>query len=158
MQIVRKLWRMTNHVAKEVLRIALQRFEFRVGLRVQIRLRFDARAKVRTKTDQVHNLYALQTLQEYDHISIGHLYGLVNFGQRSDFVQVCGGGILNARIKLGHHSQEFLVSHEGVYQRQGALTSNRKRQHRAWKEHRVTHRQDRKNLWNYKFFLRHVIP
>ena len=77
-------------------------------------MRFDARAKIRTKTDEVHDLNALQTFKEDDHVSVGHLDGLMNFGQRADFVQVGSSRILHARIKLGHDSQEFFVSHESV--------------------------------------------
>src|SRR5450432_272286 len=147
---------MAHDVAEEFLGVALQGFQLGVRLGVQVGLGFDAGPQVGAKTDEVHDLNALETFQEDDHVSVGHLDSLMNFGERADFVQVGSGRIFYARIKLGYDAEEFFISHQGVDERQRAFATHREREDSAWKQDGVADGQDGQNLWNYELFLRHV--
>src|SRR6267142_2187020 len=83
---------MRHHIAKQLLRIALQSFQLGVHFADDVRLRLDPSLHKRSQRDQVCNLHPLQTFQKNDHIAIRHFYGLVYFGHGSDLMQVRGGG------------------------------------------------------------------
>ncbi len=101
---------MAYHVAKEILRVSLQRFQFGIRFADNVRLRLHAGLQKWTQADQLEHLNALEPFQEDDHVAVRHFYGLMHFGQRSEFVQVGGRRILDSRIKLRDHSQELLVA------------------------------------------------
>ena len=105
LQIVGELRRVAYHVAEELLRISLQRFQFRVGFTDDVRFRLYAGLQKRTQADQLQHLNALQAFQKDDHVAVRHFYGLMDLSQCSDFVQVRGGRILDPRVELRDHSQ-----------------------------------------------------
>ena len=100
---------------EEILRIALQRFQLRIRLSDDIRLRLYAGLQKGAQADQLEHLDALKAFQEDDHVAVGHFYGLMHLGQRSEFVEVSGRRILYSRIKLRDHSQNLLVALQTVH-------------------------------------------
>ena len=82
-QVIGKLRRVAHHIAEQILRIALQRFEFGIRLTADIRLSLDARPKIRPQRNQFGDLDALKPFQKNHHIAVRHFYGLMYFGQRS---------------------------------------------------------------------------
>jgi len=114
-----------DHIAEEILRITLQRFQFRVSFIIQVRLRLDARPQIRTQADQIDHLDPLQTFQEDDHVAVRHLHGLMNLRQGANFVQIGGGGIFYARVELRDYTEQLFITHEGVDQRERALAPHR---------------------------------
>src|SRR6266851_4852546 len=100
LQIVGKLRRVAYHVAEEILRISLQRFQFRIRFADDVRLCLYAGLQKWTQADQLEHLNALQAFQKDDDVAVRHFYGLMHLGQRSEFVEVGGRRILDSRIEL----------------------------------------------------------
>ncbi len=101
---------MANDVAEQFLRVALQSLKFGIHFADDVRLWLNPSPHVRTQSNQLGDLHALQALQKNDHIAVRHFYGLVYFGHRPDLVQVRGGGILDAWVELSDHRQKLFVS------------------------------------------------
>ena len=101
---------MANHIAEQILRVALQRLQLIVLFAVSIRLGGHPGPQIRSQTDQVHDLNSLQALQENHHVPVGHFYSLVNFGECSDFVQVRSRWVFHARIQLRDYAHQFLFA------------------------------------------------
>ncbi len=149
---------MGHDVAEKVLRVALKRFELGVFVTGEIGFGGHSGTQVRTEAEQFVDTDALQALQEDDHVAIGHLDGLVNLGERADFVEVRSGRIFDPRIQLGNNTQEFIVPRERIDQGERALTANGERQNCAREENGIPDGQDRKSIWNKMFFISHVFP
>ncbi len=115
LQIVGKLRRVAHHVAEKILRIALQRFQLRIRFADDVRLRLHAGLQKWTYADQFEHLNALQTFQKNDHVAIRHFYGLMHLGERSEFMEVGGRGILDSRIELRDHAQQLLVAMQTIH-------------------------------------------
>ncbi len=109
LQIVGKLRRAAYHFAEEFLRVALKRFQFVVLFALNVRKSFHLRLQEGAQTDQVHYLDALNAFEKDDDVAIRHLHGLMNFGERSNLVQIGSGRILDARVQLRDHTKIFLV-------------------------------------------------
>ena len=139
---------MAHHLSEQVERVALQRFQFCVHFTDNVRLGLDLRLQERPEVQQLNNLNPLEAFEEDHDVAIGHLHRFMHPGERTYFMQVSGSGVFNPRVQLGHHTQNFFLALQGSNKGQGALPPYRQRQHGARKEHRITNRQDRQNLWH----------
>src|SRR5712691_7122922 len=115
LQIVGKLRRMAYHVAEEILHVALQRFELRIRFTDDVRLRLHACLQKGPQADQVEHLNTLEAFEKDDHVAVRHFYSLMDLGQRSEFVEVGGRGILDSRIELRDYSQKLLLALQTIY-------------------------------------------
>jgi hypothetical protein len=97
------------HIAEQVLGIALERFKLGILLADDVRRGLNRGAQEVAQAQQVNDANPLQTLEKDDHVAVRHLNGLVDLGERAHFVQVSGGGVLDARIQLGHDAQKLFL-------------------------------------------------
>jgi hypothetical protein len=146
----------TYNVAEEVLRIALQSFEFGVLVTREIGLGSNRGTQVRTETQEFIDANALQAFEEDYNVAVGHLDGLVDLGERADFVEVRGSRIFDPWIQLGDNAQKLIVARERIDQGERALTANSERQNCSREENRIPNGQDRKSIWNKVLFISHV--
>ncbi len=71
---------MAHHVAEQLLRIALQRFEFGIRFTDDVRFHLHAGPQKGAQADQLKYLDALEAFQKNHYIAVRHFYGLVHLG------------------------------------------------------------------------------
>jgi len=106
---------MAYHLTEKILRIPLQGFQFRIRFADDVRLRLHAGLQKWTQADKLEHLYALESLQKDDHVTVRHFYGLMDLGERSELMEVGGRRILDSWIELRDHSQKLLVALQAVH-------------------------------------------
>ncbi len=149
---------MADNVAEEILRVALKGLQLRVLLADKFNFFFHARTQVRFQADQFDHAYAVHALKEDNHIAVGHFYGLVNFSQSSDFVEVGRSRIFYARVELRNDAEKLFVTLKRIHKRQRAIAADSQRQHSSRKQDRIPDRQNRQDFWEDCFFLSHNVP
>jgi hypothetical protein len=140
------------------LSIALQCLEFGVLVTREIGLGCHRGAKERTEAQEFTDADALQSFEKDDDVAVGHLHGLVDFGERADFVEVRRSRIFDPRIQLGNDAQKLIVTRERINQGERTLTAYGERQNCSREENRVPDGQDWKSIWNKMFSISHVFP
>ena len=159
LQVVGKLRRTRHNFAEKFLDVAFERRQFGVatGLRGPAELPTRARKKG-FKPNHFDDSDAVRALKKRDHVAVGHAHHLVNFGERANAVQIGAGRQLDARVKLRHNAEQLFGPFERIKKRERTFPAHRQRHHRARKQNRISHRQDRQLVWDNSRLFGHVDP
>jgi len=89
------------------------------------------------------------------YVAVRHFYGLVDFCECSNLVEVSGSGILYTRVQLRDNTEILVFLHQGTNQSQRALSSDGQGKDRSREQDSIPNRKDRQSLWHYITFVCH---
>src|SRR5208283_3005808 len=158
LQIVGELRRAADDIAEKLLRVTHQGLDFGVLFAHKIGFRFNGGAQKWAQAEEFDDADALKSFQKDHNIAVGHFDGLVDFGERADFMQIGSGGILNPRIQLGNNAKELFFASKRTDEGQRAFAAYGQRQNGAREQYSVPDRKDSKRFGYHMLFFSHVLP